>query len=408
MKQTQTKAGRIESRQYQFNKLIEAGYLQETYKGLDFFTKAEGKYFTLKVFRNTAANHELFMNYHTEVRRDEVIQNYKTNYERNLSYKAEQKEKNKGKSSSHAGAAAAIKKELQTSFPGIKFSVTSDSYSMGDSVHIGWEDGPTTKEVEAISGKYQYGSFNSMEDLYEHTNSRDDIPQTKYVSENRSQSETVKALLPTFAAMFHPDQETDYRNNPESILYRIWSKTSFPAIYENLRIEKTDCTAGHYEEFYCICFDSETTQQTAAPQFKEVETKAGEINIVDYSEKAIAVIGDTKPIKDKLKLLGGSFNPRLSCGAGWIFPKRKLEEITAALTAEPEQNTLQTEIQKTVEFFEETDKKIYGIVQEDTKVIKMLQSPAVKQYDNIQDITEAANSGEVISLLNLCEIVNHK
>ena len=29
--------------------------------------------------------------------------------------------------------------------------------------------------------------------------------------------------------------------------------------------------------------------------------------------------------------MGGSFNPRLSCGAGWIFSKKKLEEVQAAL-----------------------------------------------------------------------------
>jgi hypothetical protein len=51
------------------------------------------------------------------------------------------------------------------------------------------------------------------------------------------------------------------------------------------------------------------------------------IEIVDYSEKAIAVIGDTKPIKDELKALGGRFNFRLTCGAGWIFPKTKITEV---------------------------------------------------------------------------------
>ncbi|HML66715.1 MAG TPA: hypothetical protein PKC55_17960 [Dysgonomonas sp.] len=33
--------------------------------------------------------------------------------------------------------------------------------------------------------------------------------------------------------------------------------------------------------------------------------------IVDYSEKAIALFGDTKEIKDLLKAMGGKFNPRL-------------------------------------------------------------------------------------------------
>jgi hypothetical protein len=57
------------------------------------------------------------------------------------------------------------------------------------------------------------------------------------------------------------------------------------------------------------------------------EAIAGRVEIINYSEKAIAVIGDTKPIKDKLKELGGKFNFRLTCGCGWIFPKTKLEEV---------------------------------------------------------------------------------
>lgn len=57
--------------------------------------------------------------------------------------------------------------------------------------------------------------------------------------------------------------------------------------------------------------------------------------IIDYSAKAIAVIGDTKPIKDALKAMGGRFNPKLTCGAGWIFSARKREEVAALLGAEP-------------------------------------------------------------------------
>lgn len=49
--------------------------------------------------------------------------------------------------------------------------------------------------------------------------------------------------------------------------------------------------------------------------------------IIDYSEKAFAVVGETKTIKDYLKRLGGRFNPKLSCGAGWIFSKTKLDEV---------------------------------------------------------------------------------
>ena len=54
---------------------------------------------------------------------------------------------------------------------------------------------------------------------------------------------------------------------------------------------------------------------------------APQFQIIDYSEKAIAVVGDTRDIKDKLKALGGRFNPRLSCGAGWIFSKKQRAKV---------------------------------------------------------------------------------
>lgn len=57
----------------------------------------------------------------------------------------------------------------------------------------------------------------------------------------------------------------------------------------------------------------------------------GHFQIVDYSEKAVALIGDTKQISGELKRIGGRFNSRLSCGPGWIFSARKRAEIEALL-----------------------------------------------------------------------------
>lgn len=51
------------------------------------------------------------------------------------------------------------------------------------------------------------------------------------------------------------------------------------------------------------------------------------IRIVDYSEKAIAVYGDTKPYKGELKAMGGSYNSRLKEGPGWIFRTSKKQEL---------------------------------------------------------------------------------
>lgn len=80
---------------------------------------------------------------------------------------------------------------------------------------------------------------------------------------------------------------------------------------------------------------------------KEVEAVTVEgLEIVDYSEKAIAVFGDTKAIKEQLKGLGGRFNPSLNYDggkrAGWIFSKKqadKVKELIAptGLSALPEE-----------------------------------------------------------------------
>lgn len=59
------------------------------------------------------------------------------------------------------------------------------------------------------------------------------------------------------------------------------------------------------------------------------------LQFIDYSPKAFAIIGETKPIKAQLKKLGGRFNPRLKCGAGWIFSKRNAKEVATALGMKP-------------------------------------------------------------------------
>jgi hypothetical protein len=66
------------------------------------------------------------------------------------------------------------------------------------------------------------------------------------------------------------------------------------------------------------------------------EAIAGSFVIVDYSEKAIAVFGDTRQVKDGLKALGGRFNPKLTHEggkrAGWIFQKIREQDVRNLLT----------------------------------------------------------------------------
>lgn len=88
-----------------------------------------------------------------------------------------------------AMAAKEIRKELKSNFPGTKFKVTSKSFSMGNSVYISWTDGPSVSKVDTIVGKYQYGSFDGMQDLYNYDNCDENISQAKYVMTSRDFSD---------------------------------------------------------------------------------------------------------------------------------------------------------------------------------------------------------------------------
>lgn len=66
-----------------------------------------------------------------------------------------------------------IREALKVEFPGIKFSVTSKSYTGGSSIRVKWTDGPTTAQVDAVTDFYKGSTFDSMIDLksyVDHTN----------------------------------------------------------------------------------------------------------------------------------------------------------------------------------------------------------------------------------------------
>lgn len=90
--------------------------------------------------------------------------------------------------SSQAETAKVIRATLKAAYPSVTFRVRSRSASMMDAVHIRWTDGPTTRDVESLIGKHEYGHFDGMIDLYEYSNVRDDIPQVKYVQTDRDMS----------------------------------------------------------------------------------------------------------------------------------------------------------------------------------------------------------------------------
>jgi Large polyvalent protein associated domain 29 len=64
-----------------------------------------------------------------------------------------------------AETAKLLRAALKRAFPGVKFSVRSDTYSGGASIRVGWTDGPTTQDVDRIAQQYAGADFDGMIDL---------------------------------------------------------------------------------------------------------------------------------------------------------------------------------------------------------------------------------------------------
>jgi len=63
--------------------------------------------------------------------------------------------------------AALLRKELRTTFPGVKFSVRCATGTASDWINVTYDDGPTSLQVDAITRKFQGRSFNSQTDSYD-------------------------------------------------------------------------------------------------------------------------------------------------------------------------------------------------------------------------------------------------
>lgn len=97
------------------------------------------------------------------------------------------------KGGSLIAAAKNIRIELGLAFPGVKFSIKSRRFSMGDAIDVSWIDGPTSAQVDEIIDRYSAGSFNGMDDSY--TYSRDfwikAFGDAKYVHSRRDMSDAA-------------------------------------------------------------------------------------------------------------------------------------------------------------------------------------------------------------------------
>ena len=115
--------------------------------------------------------------------------------------------------------------------------------------------------------------------------------------------------------------------------YSGWTIEKEPIYDLEKFIERYAHTAGD-EANLCIKApqtDSDTAEQPTAT----ADLSMFNLEIVEYSEKAIAVFGDTKPIKNVLKDLNGLFRANLTYKgerrAGWIYSKKQETKVREAL-----------------------------------------------------------------------------
>lgn len=93
-------------------------------------------------------------------------------------------------------AAANLRRQLKARWPGIKFSVRIERFSMGDALRVSWTDGPTTPMVDELASRYKAGNFDGYSDCYEYACRpwTEAFGDAKYVTLSRNISPALEAL----------------------------------------------------------------------------------------------------------------------------------------------------------------------------------------------------------------------
>lgn len=203
--------------------------------------------------------------------------------------------------------AAKVRSYAKKNFPGFKFSVRSEWSMYTDSMYIELKSGPCVPFVEG-SRSAERGYMSTM--------------STVKGWENELTPEMFKVLdaVTTYASSFRYNDSDGMQDYFDTNFY--------------IHIEVSD----EYKVIEPKAKKS-SIKTEKAEEAKEMEAVTVEgLEMVDYSDKAIAVFGDTKVIKEQLKELGGRFNPSLNYNgekrAGWIFSKKKADEVHNLMASE--------------------------------------------------------------------------
>lgn len=201
--------------------------------------------------------------------------------------------------------AAKVRAYAKKNFPEFKFSVRSEWSMCADSMAVELKSGPCVPFVEG-SRSAERGYMSTMSSV------------KAWKDELTPEVFKVLDAVTTYASSFRYDDSDGMQDYFDTNFY--------------LSIKVSD-------EYKVI--EPKAKKSSVKPEkveeAKEVEAVTIEgIEVVDYSEKAIAVFGDTKAIKGQLKEIGGRFNPSLNYNgekrAGWIFSKKQADKVKELIT----------------------------------------------------------------------------
>lgn len=200
--------------------------------------------------------------------------------------------------------AAKVRSYAKKNFPEFKFSVRSEWSMYTDSMYIELKSGPCVPFIEG-SRSAERGYMSTMSNVKAW---KDELTPEVFAALNS---------VSNYASSFRYDDSDGMQDYFDTNFY--------------LSIKVSD-------EYKVI--EPKAKKSSVKPEkveeTKEVEAVTVEgIEVVDYSEKAIAVFGDTKAIKGQLKEIGGRFNPSLNYNgekrAGWIFSKKQADKVRELL-----------------------------------------------------------------------------
>lgn len=205
---------------------------------------------------------------------------------------------------------ARVKVYAKERYPEYKFSVRTEYYSGGASIHLRLVSGP----VPAITADSTRDYISTMGSIDNYPGISDEV-------------RAVVADVVAYANSFNYDDSDSMTDYFDVNFYLHIYIGAFGKPYQVVN-PKAKKVSGRSSER-----KAEATKEPAQETSTITEGKStAAVFMVEYSEKAVAVLGDTKAIKDDLKQMGGRFSGSLTVAgervAGWIFSKAKETELT--------------------------------------------------------------------------------